>query len=204
MTERSVEELELSGGAFAVVPVCASWHEHESKRDREQERQRDREQERQRDRETERQRDRHRKTERQRDRETESKRDREQERQSDRERQSKRDRETERQRDRETESKRWWREEQTEQLGCLDPKPRDDGAGVLAQLSADKLGDIGPFQLAIALTVLALVMIWATWSENYGGEEEDVASSSSKSGGDRLFADALLVIARDPKVRPNP
>jgi len=52
--------------------------------------------------------------------------------------------------------------------------------------------------------VLALVMIWATWSENYGGEEEDVASSSSKSGGDRLFADALLVIARDPKVRPNP
>ena len=75
-------------------------------------------------------------------------------------------------------------------------------AGVLAQLSADQLGDIGPFQLAIVLTVLALLMICATWSENYGGEEEDAGSSPSAAGSDNLFSDALLVIAKDPKVHP--
>ena len=32
-------------------------------------------------------------------------------------------------------------------------------AGLLAQVAADVKGDIGPFQLAIALTVLALVLI---------------------------------------------
>ena len=60
--------------------------------------------------------------------------------------------------------------------------------------------------MAIALTVLALVMICAMWSENYGGEEEDAGSPSTNTapGGDNLFADALLVIARDPKVRPKP
>eukprot|EP00597_Dinobryon_sp_UTEXLB2267_P001631 CAMPEP_0170080960 /NCGR_PEP_ID=MMETSP0019_2-20121128/16952_1 /TAXON_ID=98059 /ORGANISM="Dinobryon sp., Strain UTEXLB2267" /LENGTH=415 /DNA_ID=CAMNT_0010295161 /DNA_START=193 /DNA_END=1440 /DNA_ORIENTATION=- len=40
-------------------------------------------------------------------------------------------------------------------------------AGFLAQFSADVSGDIGPFQLAIALTVLSLVLI-LFWNENYG------------------------------------
>ena len=40
-------------------------------------------------------------------------------------------------------------------------------AGLLAQVAADARGDIGPFQLAIALTVLALVLV-VRWPENYG------------------------------------
>eukprot|EP00658_Telonema_sp_P-2_P078038 TRINITY_DN7217_c0_g3_i2.p1 TRINITY_DN7217_c0_g3~~TRINITY_DN7217_c0_g3_i2.p1 ORF type:complete len:435 (-),score=106.81 TRINITY_DN7217_c0_g3_i2:242-1546(-) len=41
-------------------------------------------------------------------------------------------------------------------------------AGVLAQLMANTFGEIGPFQLAIGLTVVALMAISLTWSENYG------------------------------------
>ena len=40
-------------------------------------------------------------------------------------------------------------------------------AGLLAQVAADYRGDIGPFQLAIALTVLALGFV-LRWPENYG------------------------------------
>lgn len=40
-------------------------------------------------------------------------------------------------------------------------------AGFLAQIAADVAGDIGPFQLAIVLTVLTLVPI-LFWRENYG------------------------------------
>merc|ERR1719247_3659010 len=40
-------------------------------------------------------------------------------------------------------------------------------AGVLAQFAADARGEIGPFQLAIALTVLANILV-CFWEENYG------------------------------------
>ena len=40
-------------------------------------------------------------------------------------------------------------------------------AGFVSQVSSDAVGDIGPFQLAIAMTVLALVIV-ARWPENYG------------------------------------
>ncbi len=40
-------------------------------------------------------------------------------------------------------------------------------AGFIAQVSADFAGDIGPFQVAIALTVVALVLV-LRWEENYG------------------------------------
>lgn len=43
-------------------------------------------------------------------------------------------------------------------------------AGVLAQLAADAFGDIGPFRLAIALTVLCLAFVVA-WPENYGAQD---------------------------------
>mmetsp|Transcript_17043 Transcript_17043/g.39894 ORF Transcript_17043/g.39894 Transcript_17043/m.39894 type:complete len:369 (+) Transcript_17043:74-1180(+) len=43
-------------------------------------------------------------------------------------------------------------------------------AGVLAQVAADAYGDIGPFRLAIALTVLTLVFV-CFWKENYGEQE---------------------------------
>jgi MFS family permease len=52
-------------------------------------------------------------------------------------------------------------------------------AGVLAQVSADAMGDIGPFRLAIALTVLCLGFV-LQWSENYGTQ---VGSSSHGDSG---------------------
>jgi len=53
-------------------------------------------------------------------------------------------------------------------------------AGIVAQVLEDYLGHIGPFQGAIALTVLALVLI-LNWEENYGEEEgEDHSKSSLK------------------------
>ena len=53
-------------------------------------------------------------------------------------------------------------------------------AGLLAQVAADVKGDIGPFQLAIALTVLALVLI-LRWPENYGKKSDGVLNSVSSS-----------------------
>ena len=44
-------------------------------------------------------------------------------------------------------------------------------AGVFAQVLEDSFGHIGPFQGAIALTALALVLI-LRWEENYGESEE--------------------------------
>ena len=51
-------------------------------------------------------------------------------------------------------------------------------AGVIAQVLEDKLGHIGPFQGAIALTVLALVLV-TRWEENYGEEHAGDHSKSS-------------------------
>jgi predicted MFS family arabinose efflux permease len=51
-------------------------------------------------------------------------------------------------------------------------------AGFLAQVSADIQGEIGPFQVAIFLTVVALVLVMACWEENYGEDKKDENSSS--------------------------
>ena len=51
-------------------------------------------------------------------------------------------------------------------------------AGIVAQVLEDYLGHIGPFQGAIALTVLALLMI-LPWNENYGEEKQGEHSTSS-------------------------
>lgn len=51
-------------------------------------------------------------------------------------------------------------------------------AGIIAQLMEDQLGHIGPFQGAIALTFLALLLI-LTWEENYGEAKEGDHESSS-------------------------
>ena len=66
-------------------------------------------------------------------------------------------------------------------------------AGVFAQLAADYAGDIGPFQLAIALTVVTLGII-LTWRENYGqsdsqenGESVSSITSSIASSGTTHF-----------------
>ena len=52
-------------------------------------------------------------------------------------------------------------------------------AGFLAQKSADLFGDIGPFQLAILLTVVALVLIVLWWGENYGDDDEELSMGGS-------------------------
>ena len=51
-------------------------------------------------------------------------------------------------------------------------------AGLVAQLLEDQLGHIGPFQGAVVLTVLALILIFR-WKENYGESEEWQHESSS-------------------------
>ena len=48
-------------------------------------------------------------------------------------------------------------------------------AGIFAQLASDVAGDIGPFQLAILLTAMTLILI-LFWTENYGKTEEGVDS----------------------------
>jgi hypothetical protein len=45
-------------------------------------------------------------------------------------------------------------------------------AGIVSQVLEDRLGHIGPFQGAIALTVLALVLV-LPWEENYGEKKDD-------------------------------
>lgn len=51
-------------------------------------------------------------------------------------------------------------------------------AGIIAQLMEDKLGHIGPFQGAVALTFLALILI-LSWDENYGEAKDGEHESSS-------------------------
>lgn len=52
-------------------------------------------------------------------------------------------------------------------------------AGIIAQYASDILGDIGPFQVAIALTVLAMLFI-IPWKENYGHSNSDGSASSGE------------------------
>jgi len=49
-------------------------------------------------------------------------------------------------------------------------------AGIVAQLLEDSLGQIGPFQGAVALTALAMIFIFQ-WEENYGETDEGESSS---------------------------
>jgi len=68
-------------------------------------------------------------------------------------------------------------------------------AGICAQLVADSLGEIGPFQAAIALTVLALFFV-VFWEENYGSsDEEDKKDQSSTNAGA-----AMRAIVADKKI----
>lgn len=51
-------------------------------------------------------------------------------------------------------------------------------AGIVAQVLEDYLGQIGPFQGAVALTTLALLLVLG-WEENYGEEQDGDHASSS-------------------------
>jgi len=72
-------------------------------------------------------------------------------------------------------------------------------AGIFAQILEDKFGHIGPFQGAIALTVLALILILG-WEENYGekksGQHDDESSSSLYN----QFIDGWKSTLKDSKI----
>eukprot|EP00581_Thalassiosira_minuscula_P019494 CAMPEP_0183720190 /NCGR_PEP_ID=MMETSP0737-20130205/12880_1 /TAXON_ID=385413 /ORGANISM="Thalassiosira miniscula, Strain CCMP1093" /LENGTH=454 /DNA_ID=CAMNT_0025950025 /DNA_START=184 /DNA_END=1548 /DNA_ORIENTATION=- len=69
-------------------------------------------------------------------------------------------------------------------------------AGVIAQILEDSFGHIGPFQGAIALTSLALILV-LRWEENYGEAKEGEHKSSSLYD---QFIDGWKLVATDSKV----
>lgn len=69
-------------------------------------------------------------------------------------------------------------------------------AGIVAQLLEDNFGQIGPFQGAIALTVLALLFVLG-WEENYGEVEEGDHSSHSLKA---QFLDGWKATASDSRI----
>jgi hypothetical protein len=79
-------------------------------------------------------------------------------------------------------------------------------AGFIAQVSADAWGDIGPFRVAIALTVVVLLLV-LTWEENTGDDQVDeavVTSGKKKKGRDAARStgtcNALRVVASSPTI----
>lgn len=69
-------------------------------------------------------------------------------------------------------------------------------AGVIAQVLEDAFGHIGPFQGAIALTTLALVLV-LRWEENYGEAQEGAHESTSFW---KQFTDGWKLVASDSRV----
>lgn len=57
----------------------------------------------------------------------------------------------------------------------------------------DEFGEIGPFQAAIALTVVALFLILYSWSENYGTPQRAKSETA-------VDASALRVIMKDKRI----
>lgn len=70
-------------------------------------------------------------------------------------------------------------------------------AGFLAQISADFAGDIGPFQLAIILTIVAMLLI-IYWDENYG--DTHISSDNSDSSMFTSIKSTLSVVYKYPAV----
>jgi MFS family permease len=66
-------------------------------------------------------------------------------------------------------------------------------AGVLAQFASDAFGDIGPFRLAIALTVACLALL-LPWGENYGTQDTAEATSFSLAWGDVWTKTPVLLL----------
>ncbi|GKY98487.1 hypothetical protein MPSEU_000806000 [Mayamaea pseudoterrestris] len=69
-------------------------------------------------------------------------------------------------------------------------------AGIVAQLLEDAFGHIGPFQGAVALTAIALVLVLG-WEENYGEKQSGDHESSSVSS---QFTDAWKTTVSDSRV----
>jgi MFS family permease len=71
-------------------------------------------------------------------------------------------------------------------------------AGIVAQVLEDSFGHIGPFQGAIALTVLALILVMG-WEENYG-EEEKKEGDTSVSTVYTQFIDGWTTTVSDSRI----
>jgi MFS transporter, MFS domain-containing protein family, molybdate-anion transporter len=69
-------------------------------------------------------------------------------------------------------------------------------AGIVAQLLEDAFGHIGPFQGAVALTALALMLVLG-WEENYGEEHSGDHASSSVT---HQFTEAWKTTVSDSRV----
>jgi hypothetical protein len=72
-------------------------------------------------------------------------------------------------------------------------------AGFLAQLAADALGEIGPFQIAIMLTAFALIQLMF-WSENYGHVSTDGSESQGRHSHTSIYSAATKCITSNPGV----
>ena len=70
-------------------------------------------------------------------------------------------------------------------------------AGLLAQVAADAAGEIGPFQAAIALTVLAAVLVALFFDENYGDQraQDQSLSQSFSQGLQTLKSPPVMLVA---------
>lgn len=69
-------------------------------------------------------------------------------------------------------------------------------AGIVAQVLEDRLGHIGPFQGAVALTVLALALVLG-WEENYG---EEHVGDHQRSSVIRQFVEGWKTTVSDSRV----
>lgn len=52
-------------------------------------------------------------------------------------------------------------------------------AGLVAQVTADEFGDIGPFRAAVVLTAVAAAFV-VSWSENYGSRSKSTGKDAQK------------------------
>lgn len=70
-------------------------------------------------------------------------------------------------------------------------------AGLLAQVAADAAGEIGPFQAAIALTVLAAVLVAMFFDENYGDQraQDQSLTQSFTQGLQTLKSPPVMLVA---------
>ncbi len=68
-------------------------------------------------------------------------------------------------------------------------------------LYLDRLGDIGPFQLAIGLTVITLVIVFF-WHENYGSSEDDTDENQKKdvAPAPKSFVESLFLTLNNPHI----
>jgi MFS family permease len=71
-------------------------------------------------------------------------------------------------------------------------------SGYLAHVLAERLGPVGPFQGAVACTVLALVVVMCVWTENYGTALSGVGHNSK--GLHTYMKEAVMTFRSDSRI----